>query len=78
MYKFKAYGRDITISDEDMNLLNKFWANMNDITCQHYLDVYFVYRHKFIDTKKEIGQYSDDELSKIVVDIAKQELVVSG
>lgn len=70
---FHAFGRTITIDDEFMNLIEKNMSFLNDVACEHYLSVRF---GKNIE--KELGKYTDEELSEIVKERAKSEVIVQG
>lgn len=70
---FKAFGRTITIDDEFMDLIEKNMSFLNDVACEHYLSVRF---GKNIE--EELGKYTDEELSEIVKERAKSEVVAWG
>ena len=66
---FHAFGRTITIDDEFMNLIEKNMSFLNDVAFEHYFSVRF---------GKKIEKYTDEELSEIVKERAKSEVVARG
>ncbi|MBR1471606.1 MAG: hypothetical protein IJ600_08200 [Lachnospiraceae bacterium] len=72
MEKFKAFGREITVSDEDMQWILDNDSFLNQYRCEYYLGVFFGDEWNKKNTLDKIRDKSDEYLSQAVAETAKK------